>query len=103
QRLHMNKLSSWLMWPMTGGLTHDEIQEQASEYVEDSLPRLLAARFRFHLRSCEKCNAFVATLRAMILTMRDAPLEGGPADLAQRIRDRISEDGDRGGQGSQPA
>ena len=88
----MNKVVSWLLWPMTGGVTHREVQQLASEHMEGTLPRSIGARFRLHLRSCHDCNLFVATLRATVLTIKGLPQREHPADLEERILARIRDE-----------
>jgi len=65
-----------------------EVREQSSEYLDGGLPTTVGERFRFHLQQCENCNAFVATLRATVNTLRGLPRRPVPQDLQSRIMEK---------------
>ena len=82
---------------MGGGLDCEDIKDLSSGYVDDELSRSVSGNFRRHLDSCENCNAFVATFRATVLTLRDLPKRPAPGDLRARINERIEAEAGRGG------
>ncbi len=69
-----------------------DIQDFSSDYIDDGLSPTLGDRFRHHLDGCEKCNTFVSTLRATILTLRDLPRRPVPTDLKDRVRQRLQQE-----------
>ena len=74
------------------GLDCNDIKDLSSDYVDECLSPTLGDRFRHHLEGCEKCNAFVSTLRATILTLRDLPRRPVPPDLKERVRRRLQQE-----------
>ena len=42
-----------------------------------------------HLDDCERCNTFVATLRATVPTLRDLPRRTAPEELHRRVHETL--------------
>ena len=74
-----------------GELDCKEIRDLSSEYLDDSLPSSIGNRFRAHIDDCHNCNAFVATLRATVLTLRDLPRHSASPALRERIQRGLEE------------
>ena len=75
--------------------TCQEVRERSSEYVDEELSGSLLQRFRQHLRDCQNCNAFVATLRATVLAVRNMPRQQAPPELLQRLQEQVRHQGQR--------
>ena len=46
--------------------------DTADKYVLHRLPRATAAKFRLHIRKCERCNRAVELARTIVRTLRAA-------------------------------
>jgi len=49
-----------------GGLTCRELVELVTDYLEDTIPRQIRARFEEHLRACEGCVTYLDQLRILL-------------------------------------
>ncbi len=81
-----------------------EVAGLSSDYIDGELPPSLRERFQRHVDNCARCNPFVATLRATVLTLRDLPRHQASADLRKRIQECL--ENERSGQpptGEQPS
>ena len=66
-----------------------EVQSLSSDYVDGTMKESISSNFRRHLDTCENCNAFVATFRATVLTMRDLPRRQAPPGLWDKVNEQI--------------
>ncbi len=74
-----------------GEMECPEVRKLSSDYLEGELPESVFDRFRFHLHQCENCNAFVATLRATINTLRGLPRREASPELKRRILEQMQD------------
>jgi hypothetical protein len=72
----------------------NELKENCSEYIEQQMEAERVTQFEQHMEDCPDCGTFVKTFRATVMTMRTLPRRTPSSDLKQRIRDRISAEGD---------
>ncbi|MBI4218629.1 MAG: zf-HC2 domain-containing protein [Chloroflexi bacterium] len=65
---------------------HDEVRENASDFLDGQAPAGLTERIRIHLAECPDCHGFVGTLRATIAALRNLPVVEPPKSTEERIR-----------------
>ena len=74
----------------------EEVRSYSSDYLDDDLPPSIRERFHRHVEGCKRCNPFVATLRATVLTLRDLPRHRASSDLRNRLQECL--ENERSGQ-----
>lgn len=74
-----------------------DVEQQASEYLDQELPPLLQLRFRMHLLICRNCWRYVQQLRLTVSSLKQlklAPLSD-TASLVEKMRLQVSEESAR--------
>ena len=78
-----------------GHMACNELVEEVSDYLEDTLPADERARFEAHLAECPFCTTYVDQMRATIAGLGATPREqlssdarAGVLDAFRRRRDR---------------
>jgi anti-sigma factor RsiW len=68
-------------------MTHDDVRPLLDAYLDDELDAASTRAVEAHVDGCEACSTWLERRRALVATIRAAPLRHPvPDDLAQRIR-----------------
>ena len=68
-------------------MTHDDVQPLLDAYLDDELDAASTRAVEVHLDGCEACSTWLERRRALVATIRAAPLRRVvPDDLERRIR-----------------
>jgi anti-sigma factor RsiW len=70
-------------------LTHTDVRNVLSDYLDDSLAQNDRRRVEGHLLTCRACSAFLATLRTTVRAAEALPHPTAPAHARARILDRV--------------
>jgi anti-sigma factor RsiW len=70
-------------------LTHADVRNWLSDYLDDSLAQSERRRVDGHLLRCRACTAYLATLRATVRAAEALPRPKAPAHIRARILDRV--------------
>lgn len=71
-----------------------DVEQQASEYLDQELTPLLQLRFRMHLLICRNCRRYIQQLRLTVSSLKQlkpAPLSDTDA-LVEKMRRQVSEE-----------
>ena len=69
----------------TADLTHEEVLDQLSELLADSLDEPQRTRVAGHLSRCVACAAYLATLKRSIQLLQTLPTHTAPSRVRQRL------------------
>lgn len=69
-------------------LTHDQVRNQLSDYLDDLLGEAARRRIDSHLAACSSCTAYLDTFRLTVQSMGQLPAPKAPDRLRARIVDR---------------
>jgi hypothetical protein len=70
-------------------LTHTDVRDRLSDYLDDSLSQSDRLRLEGHLLACRVCSAHLATLRATVRATETLPKPKAPPHAKARILDRV--------------
>ena len=66
-------------------LTHAQVRDQLSEYLDGGLGESARRRIDGHLASCQPCAAYLGTFRATVRGVQQLPATKAPRGVAARI------------------
>ena len=71
-----------------------DVEQQASEYLDQELPPLLQLRFCMHLLICRNCRCYTQQLRLTVMSMKHLkpPSLSDMDDLVEKMRQQVSEE-----------
>lgn len=75
--------------PTVSELSHSQVRERLSDYLDGSLAERDANVVRSHLDVCPSCRAFRETLRQTVDLLGTAPAPQAPSRAKQRLLDRV--------------
>lgn len=71
-----------------------DVEQQASEYLDQELAPLLQLRFRMHLLICRNCRRYTQQLRLTVMSLKQLKPTSlsDMDDLVEKMRQQVSEE-----------